>query len=309
VQDREKFIPSFAQGQALLNLDKAMDLTRQNNQNILDADRATESWLSSLREIPKSTQEIEQSTVTLDERMKQIAESSRNYLLVAQAIVSTYQAFSDLAAVAVQNELARLDMVSQRERERWQERSDMLRAAGLETSALYRNELRQFQEAEKERKAKEIKLKSKSFEQEKTGHTISAIMATAQAIIQAFATPSLSFNMRIVMAALAAATGAAQVATIQAQQNPYHMREGGWVYGPPSDNNRIAATGGEFVSTRGDAARNREALLYMRAGGTLSPQGGDIHLHINGNVIQHAEWIETEVIPAIRKAQRRGYRI
>lgn len=232
---------------------------------------------------------------------QQAAQHASRYLGNLQELAGALQ---DLASVHLQNELAALDIIQERESARWQARSDELRAAGLETSVLYRNELKAFQSAEKERAKMEVGLKARMFDAEKEGRLVSVVMSTAQAIIQAWATLGPIFGP--IGAALAAATGAVQYAAVSEQQNPYRgYREGGWIQGPSArDDIVFRGSDGEFVSTRESAKRNAAALEYGNSGGTI---GGPSYVINIGTVIGTDEWVQDNLFPQIKKALRQGH--
>jgi hypothetical protein len=268
---------------------------------------------NALPTVSREAQETESSLTTsvsavemIQLRMTQLAQSGAWTVINSGA--SAFTDFLSLQAQLLQNQITAIDAISQRERERWQDRSDALRAAGLEQSALYRNELRSFEQAEKVRERQATKLKSRAFEQEKQGRTAQTVMNTATAIINAWTTPGAAW-IAPVLTGIIAASGALQLATIQSQQNPYQFREGGWVNGPPSDTNRIAASGGEFVVERNAAARNAEALRFISAGGTMNGGGTNIHLNFNAPIYDTREWVRSELVPELRRLNVRGVRV
>ena len=130
-------------------------------------------------------------------------------------------------------------------------------------------------------------------------------MSTASAVMNAWATVPYPFNM--IIAALAAATGAVQIATINQQENPYQSyRTGGWILGDDKrDRTLVNATAGEFIVSEVNARRNATALEFMQAGGTVRPTQ-ELHLHFD-TIIGEREWVESNLFPLIREGQRNGY--
>ena len=110
------------------------------------------------------------------------------------------------------------------------------------------------------------------------------------------------FVLGIPMATAVAALGAVQVATILAQKPP-KMAQGGLVGGRrhSQGGTMIEAEQGEFVMNRNAVdAIGVENLNRMNTGG-----GGGANITFSGNVMSD-DFIETEAIPKIREAIRRG---
>lgn len=234
----------------------------------------------------------------------------QKYEQVFGGVMNLTQAFFQLQAVETQNQIQRLELQMQKEQERWNDRSQFLQEAGLQNSALYRNERRAAESSQKAMQKQELGLKSKAWEQDKEARIVGTVMSTAQAIMNAFATAP--FPLSIAIAALAAATGVVQEAAISEQENPYKgMAYGGWVRGNSGmDNVPIHATAGEFVSTASDASRNARSLEYMANGGTMSPGGGGGTTIIKiDTMIGSDHWVEQNLIPALKRGQRNGHNI
>lgn len=255
----------------------------------------------------KSLYEAKQRADEYDAALRR-AEQTMNRMqqmnVIAGGVQGLTSAFMDLQAAQTQSEIQSLELVNDAEAQRWQNRSDMLRASGLETSALYRNELRQAQDAEKKREKSLTALKAKAFDEEKDARRVSVVMNTAEAIIRAWATLGPIFGP--IGAGLAAATGAIQMATIAEQKNPYRsMREGGLIQAR-NDMDRTPFYGrdGEWVSTKEATIRNRRALEYMDNGGTVAGGGGDTFIF--NNAIGTQQYFDEVIIPQIRQAKRRG---
>lgn len=233
----------------------------------------------------------------------------------AQLIHNSIQTFGQLQSLAqaayslqstyFQNEIQQQEYLMQREQDRWSERAQLLQDAGLQNSVIYRNEARVHEQAVKKMQQQETALKSKAWESEKGGRETGVVMSTAQAIINAMMLPP---PFGAIQAAIAAAIGAAQFATVEAQQNPYKgYRTGGWIQGRGyGDNIPFNGSSGEFVSTASNAARNKSALEYMERGGTVNGGGATINVNIS-TVVGEKEWVRTNLIPQIKKAVRDGY--
>lgn len=289
------FIPSFAQGQAMAGLDAAMDSTRRMNQAILDADVATKQWASSFEEIPKTAKEAETSLIQVQQTMG----------AVANAISGVFS----MQSMLFQNEIAHLQAVEDRERERWEERSKMLVDAGLQSSALYKREQQAYEKAQKDRQKKQLKLQSKAWETEKTARIGTITMDIASAIMKAWATTVPTW-LAPATAALASASGAVQMGIVASQQNPYKgFAIGGLVKGRGfADEIPIRTTPGEFVSTRESTEKNLGALEFGNRGGKIG-QGGGITIIVQGDIIGDQRYVESKLIPNLQKALDRGHRL
>lgn len=213
--------------------------------------------------------------------------------------------FTGLLTVGYDNELVALDAVSAREAQRWADRSAAMQAAGMENSSMYRNEQREFEASAKKRAATQKKLQGKAWDVEHNARYVGTTMETAQAIMAQLRTGG---TLGWILAAMAAAEGVVQLATIASQKNPYQgMALGGWIQGDGSrrDNVPFMGMSGEYVVPRETARRNAEALEFMGAGGTARPSQV-IHVHI-GNVIGTDQWVTDNLIPTFKKLQRNGH--
>lgn len=130
-------------------------------------------------------------------------------------------------------------------------------------------------------RAKEREAKKKQFERQKAASIIQAIINTALAVMNALAT--MPYPASIVMAALAGASGAAQIGVIASQPTP-EFKYGGILEGPSHENGGIPivingkqyaeAEGGELITSRQFVSNNPELVEPIleagRYGGKLS---------------------------------------
>ncbi len=84
---------------------------------------------------------------------------------------------------------------------------------------------KQLEALEKDHAKKSAEIKKKQFQAQKTADIISAVISTAQAVMSTFA--KFGFPWGLIPAAIMAAIGAAQVATIASQPTPEFAAEGG----------------------------------------------------------------------------------
>ena len=127
-------------------------------------------------------------------------------------------------------------------------------------------------------------------------------MDTAAAIIKLQVNPG--FPAGLALAVMMGVMGAAQLAIINQQKAPT-MAQGGLVGGFPHSQGgtMINAERGEFVmSRRAVETAGLETMNRINAG---MGGGGSINVTFSGN-INSDEFIESEAIPKIREAIRRG---
>lgn len=300
--------PVDAQGRRLRRAgispaDRSFDLP-QISRDLPVVTRATEEWNQRLSDTLTLAGEIEF-------RIGKFASS--NTWQVAQAGAQAFNSILSMQAQLVQNELDGLNMVMQRERERWQIRSEAMREAGQEGSAAYRNELREFERLDRQRQKKANELQAKAFETNKRAQIAGTTMNTAQAVMNALATVKPFVPLGLIMAALATAQGGIQIATIAGQQNPYKgYAYGGFVPGQSiGDDTMIRVQGGEFVTNRDATRNNRAALEYANRGGIVKPEGmgGGITVIIQGDIVGDDSYVESRLIPKLQKAIDRGYKL
>ena len=215
---------------------------------------------------------------------------------------------ADLWSVQTQNEINHYQVLMDLENSRWNERSDRMRAAGLESTALYRNEARQQESSQKSMQKRMTQLQAKAWEQEKKAREVQVVMSTAQAVMNALATVQPFFPLGLAMSALATVQGGIQMAAIAGQDNPYKGFATGGIVGGSGffDNQIVRATQGEAIVDRNTTQRNARALEFMSRGGTVQP-GGSFTVYINGPVMGTQEFVDGTLVPAIRKAVRNGH--
>lgn len=270
------------------------------------------------QQLPVATRQAEEFAASLEKavsfadmvelRVTQIANSG-----TWQAATAGAQAFTNimqLQAQLVQNEVDALNNLMRMERERWEIRSEAMREAGQESSAAYRNELRTFERLDRERQKKAQQLQAKGFEINKRAQIAGTVMNTSQAVMNALATVKPFIPLGLIMSGVAAAQGATQIAMIAQQQNPYRgFAYGGFVHGNGfGDETPILTQGGEFVVTRDGTRRNRAALEFINQGGNVTG-GPNITISIQGDVIGDDYYVQTKLIPQIKKAVRQGYQL
>jgi hypothetical protein len=257
--------------------------------------------------------ELETTVTTLEMIQLHLVQiRNSNAWQVAAQGVQVFTSVLDFQSAALQNQIQIMQQIGQMEQDRWNERAERMREAGLQTSALYRNELREFERSEKERNKATRRLQAKQFEIDKRSRIAGTIMATSEGFMNVFTNPRMPIGLAWVMAALVAAQGAIQIATIAGQQNPYRgFQFGGLVPGGSlGDDNLVRVRGGEYVTTPEATARNRAALEYANSGGTIQPGGASgLTVIIQGNVIGEDTYVRNNLMPAIAKAVRQGYQL
>lgn len=142
----------------------------------------------------------------------------------------------------------------------------------------------------------------KQFQIQQAMNAASVVMDTSMAIMNVLGKPGGVAG--IVLASFMGAMGAAQLAIINQQKAPT-MAQGGLVGGLPHSQGgtMINAERGEFVmSRRAVETAGLETMNRINAG---MGGGGSINITFSGN-INSDEFIESEAIPKIREAIRRG---
>ena len=125
------------------------------------------------------------------------------------------------------------------------------------------------------------------------------IANTAVAIMQTWADKDLGTTAKVIMSALIGATGAMQLATIDAQQYQYGGLVGGRRHS--QGGTLIEAEEGEFVMNR-DAVN---AVGIERMNRINRGDSSSVSISFSGNVLS-SDFIEREAIPKIKQAIRRG---
>jgi hypothetical protein len=207
--------------------------------------------------------------------------------------------FFELQATFTNNQLNAVQREIELNRQKWQEQSEGLREAGLESSVYYRNLKRQFEATEKAKLARQESLQAKAFEQQKASNIAGTIMAGAQSFVEALP--------NFILSALVAAVTAGQVALIASQANPFRRRLGGFINetGRNRDDVPLLVSGGEMVINRESTRRNRDLLEDINAG--RSVRGGNITINIHGNFMGSQDEFNRNVVPQIKKAIKDNY--
>lgn len=146
-----------------------------------------------------------------------------------QAVQAGIQAVNDITGSALQisenvtaRKLQNIDVTFNKEAAKLKERYEL----GIISERVYNAQLEALQ---KQKAQKEADLKKQQFKAQKGANIAMAIMNTANAVVNALATAPWPVN--IVMAALAAATGAAQIGVIASTPQP-QFAKGGKLAGP-----------------------------------------------------------------------------
>lgn len=201
----------------------------------------------------------------------------------AQAVIKEVEtfanAFLDLYSVINEISAQQSEYEIQRSRNESEEKKAALQNQLDRKIVSQKSYNRKVEKIEKEQAEKERALKKEQFEKDKAFRIVQAVINTALGVTNAFATSGNIYSA-IVMAALVAATGAAQIALI-AEQKP-SFRKGGIFDGPSheqggmplySRGRKVAELeGGEPILSRATYSNNRDvvdALLY-----SSTQQGG-----------------------------------
>lgn len=184
-----------------------------------------------------------------------------------QAVQAGIQAVNDITGSALQisenvtnRKLQNIDVTFNKEAAKLKERYEL----GIISERVYNAQLEALQ---KQKAQKEADLKKQQFKAQKGANIAMAIMNTANAVVNALATAPWPVN--IVMAALAAATGAAQIGVIASTPMP-QFAKGGKLAGPRHSEggipvavgNRVVAEaeGDEWIINRQSSSDYHHAL-------------------------------------------------
>jgi hypothetical protein len=244
----------------------------------------------------------------MTEFYNKLQEQLQTYQTVLGEVSGFITSLFDAQSQALFNQLECLQEIINLENERWQNQSESLQEAGLESTAYY-VKLRKDHEANiKQMNDKEKSLQADSWEQEKEARITSIIMSTAQAVMQAWATSPI---LAPFLSAVIAATSAVQLGSVASTQNPYRRNVGGWIPGNGfTDDKPALLTGGEFVVNRTAARENASALEAINSGQIAqNTKPGNIYITIEGNLVGNQQFIEDHLIPGIKTAIDKGYTI
>jgi hypothetical protein len=256
-----------------------------------------------IKDLENAIQAIKPSSITT--QMANIAQQIQPYFTEINSFVSNIMS---LSATSTQNELDHIQVLMDMESQRWQARSDMVKAQGLETSAMYRAELKIHNETLAAQQKREFDLKKKAWNQEKQANIANALMGIAGVVINALQTKPF-FPLGLLMATLGSAMGFAQLNNIQSQKNPYNLNKGGFVgMGDFANKDSVPTnlTRGEYVVNREAAIRNANTLERINAGGSAGGNSVTVNVNIDTNIGTN-EYTSEVLIPSIKKALSRGY--
>jgi hypothetical protein len=195
-----------------------------NNQSIAEYQKTT-------AEKEKIDAEYNANKVTTEaETNAQIRDQTiETYMQIADYIASTFQQLSDIISEfqkrAMEDQTQQLEDAVALDRERIESNY----AAGLISKEQYDNEVEQL---EQKKKAKELQLARKAFEQKKTLDIISATIDGARAVLSAFAQTPGELIIKSIAAGVAAAFSAVQIGIIASQK--FRAAKGGIVPGEGS---------------------------------------------------------------------------
>lgn len=209
-----------------------------------------------------------------------------------------------------------LDVMQRRidlETEYWNTVLENLDLAGAKNTAYYVKQESEKKKALEKLNRDELSLKAKVWDAEKSARISGAIMTAAQASLSAWTIIPPNPPLSIALTSLIAGTLATQLASINAQQNPYMLKRnsGGWIYGSGyTDSVPALLTPGEFVVNRQAAKENALLLERLNSGNNIQPANNVvINLNIDGNLIAEDSWVENSLIPKINKAILKGYQL
>lgn len=242
------------------------------------------------RNIPKDATDDERKRLErLNKVMKILAEQSAN----------VYQGVFDYISIGLDNQIIKTQKLIELERQRWENQSNALREAGLESSVYYRNLERNAIALEKKRQQQLESQQAKAYDVQKAANIGQAIQAGAVSFVEALP--------NFILAALVATVTAGQVALIASQTNPYRRAFGGLIPGgnPNRDSVPILATGGEFITNRRATAENRDLLERINSGQKINTSP-NINIHINGGLVDK-KFVNNELIPLIKQGIKNGY--
>lgn len=275
-----------------------------------EAAEAAREYTKTLLELKAGGQLTADQLAAVNQLLDKQSQALNNAIAVMQSVSGIASSLGDLWSVQTQNEIMHYQIMMDMENQRWDERSNRLRAAGLESTAAYRNEARQQESSQRAMQKRMTQLQAKAWEQSQDAKSVDVVMNSAVAIMRTYAEYGMS-PMGIVMAALMAAQTGIQLATISSQRNPYKGFATGGIVGGAGffDNQMIAATSGEAVVSRSNTQRNAAALEFIDRGGTVQPGGGSFTVHLHGPIMGTQEFVDDTLLPKLRKAFRNGHRL
>jgi chromosome segregation ATPase len=197
---------------------------------------------------------------------------------IAAAVIQTYENIVSLIGRATQQELNRIDELLRRQDEAIKktesqleaekDRLNELKSAGAAFDTSEQRRLQAKLRREEEARQKSLEAEKKAKQKQKRLTLAEAIINTASASLKAFESAKNPI-IGAILAAIAAAFGAVQIATISGQK----FAEGGWVKGPTHKKGGVKAEleGDEFVVKKRFAPKSKR-LLHMINSGFLSDE-------------------------------------
>jgi hypothetical protein len=230
----------------------------------------------------------------------------QNYQQIISETANLVQSVFDSEVTLMDNKLERTRELINLENLRWDKESENLRASGLEYTTYYKNQLKVHNDTLTKYEKRETEQKIKAWDADKKSREAGVIMTTAQAFMNAWTVQPVWFAP--ILAALVAATGVVQLATIMGTKNPYRKALGGWVGGQGfGDSQHTMLTPGEYVVNRNAAKENARALEYINSGRNLGSTSNNVNVYIEGDFIGTEEFVNSTMIPLINKGIKRGY--
>jgi hypothetical protein len=228
---------------------------------------------------------------------------------VADAIMVASAAISGALDIAQQALNMQSEAASEKRQEQYESDSEALKASLANREISQQQYEDKLALLEKDKAIKERQAKRKAFEQNKAFQIVNAVMNTAQAVVAGLAAP---FPIGIVMGALNAALGAAQIGIIASQK--FKAAKGGVVPGAPSNVDSVDAllAPGEMVINSQSASMFPQTLSQInQAGGgvSLAPQiattsGTSTTYRENEQQTVKAYVVETEITDKQKKVSR-----
>lgn len=243
------------------NIGKSMeDLSRKNKKTTGDITMTWDEVLNAVNSYADGSQKhytwtSDKIVKAMNALLQKAASDVGTYLSFVSSAVSQISAIYDMYYA---NEQTKLDNDYQK------------RKAYIEANVTDETEKqKQLAALEAEYKAKSNEIKKKQFESQKAASIVQAIIQTAQAVMQTFAT--FGWPWGIIPAAIMAGIGAAQVAMIASQTTPEFAAEGG-VF--PSGTDLLVGEQGPELLRLGATSR------VVPSGQTSAFLGGGIVMHV-----------------------------
>ena len=302
------------------NYDIPLDAIRSLDQTLTDTFLAFNDNAVSTMNAKKAYDSFAESGKYTADQLKEIAKILN--LDIAAAVEKTRQTFGEmvndlkngvLALVSaissyydalISKERERIGAANEAARERNKAIDDelaMLQKLGLANTTWARR-----REKEKEDEAK--KDSARLRHQQKVAKSLAygmAVLNIAEGLTNVWTAKPFSLTKALITSAILTATGAVQLATINAQE----FATGGMIQGNPyQDKTQVLAQGGEYIVNRQATARNANLLESINNGASFGG-GGGITVNINGNVLGEDRWVRDRLLPEINRAVREGHKL